>query len=432
MRKTQKHIQVLLAVIAVVLGVAAFAPQLPRPVSAAGGSSGPTNEVIDSTGISINSAVPNPADTSITITGSGTGSGSEVQCAQVNWNPDQGPPPITYTTIAQPIAFVSVGSTLSATGGQGESLNATITSVANNTYQKILCGSGELNQPGGAQLETFNFTYTINTSNYPNGTYTTTVYLGNSYYPTPCVDGTVGDITSICYPNSASATFTVKHSGGTINVNADRLASWYIASQSGSYSNPSPSQSATYPNAPASTYTMYDAATQSTFPYGFADSPTTTGFRNNSSWIFASIIKRAEASQCEINGWTCVLSAGGVVNYNLTTTTCTVIIQTSVNGNVVNMSLPLTYSGPLNSYSYSSAPQSPYSIADSSGSTFTLTVPSSGTWNGYASEYVGTDVSGSTTISYPSTTLSPNPVCSAGGNLTFTAKYMTRPALLVQ
>jgi hypothetical protein len=176
---------------------------------------------------------------------------------------------------------------------------------------------------------------------------------------------------------------------------------------------------------------MIDPATESS-PYGFIDNPTFS--LNGSPNIFASLVKTAEADSC-YDGWVCSLSAGGTVNYVLTTTTCNISVETNVNGNIASISsLPMTFSGPLNSYSYSSTPQTPYSIADSSGSTFTLTLPSTGSWSGYVTDYVGTDVTSSdgTVTSYPATTLSPNPACVAGGSLAFVAKYLTRASMLVQ
>jgi len=130
------------------------------------------------------------------------------------------------------------------------------------------------------------------------------------------------------------------------------------------------------------------------------------------------------------------------VNYNLTTTTCNVTIETSLNGTVKSMgSLPeLTFTGPLNSYSYRSTPQTPYSIADASGSTFTLTVPSLIDWTDpdsgrtFSSGYSGADVTEAdgTVISYPPSTLSPNPSCSAGGSLTYKLNYTTAPILEIK
>ena len=227
-----------------------------------------------------------------------------------------------------------------------------------------------------------------------------------------------------------NSTFTVSPINGTITVNADRTAYWEVtganteASLSGSGASGGPY------TAPADRYTMVDPATESS-PYGFIDNPTYSliGTPN----IFVSLVRTAEASSC--GGWTCDLSVGSTVSYHLTTTTCNISLETNVDGNISNMSsLPMIFSGPLNSYSYTSTPQTPYSIADSSGSTFTLTLPSTGTWSNYTTDYIGTDVTSSdgTVTSYPSTTLSPNPACVAGGSLTFVAKYLTRAVLLVK
>jgi len=275
----------------------------------------------------------------------------------------------------------------------------------------------------------YNVTSTpIDVSSYVPGTYTFTTTITGV-----CIVsfGTPAGSCDTPPPDVTSTTFTIPVPAptGTINVTADRTAKWQItgtdtgASFSGSGTSGGPY------TAPADTYTMIDPTTQSS-PYGFIDNPTYSliGTPN----IFASLIKTAEASSC--GGWVCDLSASGAVHYDLTTTTCSVSVESSVNGNITNLSsLPIKFAGPLNNYSYTSTPQAPYSIADASGSTFTLTLPSTGTWGKYTTDYVGTDVTSNGTVtSYSASTLSPNPDCAAGGSLTFVAKYLTRATLLVQ
>jgi hypothetical protein len=229
------------------------------------------------------------------------------------------------------------------------------------------------------------------------------------------------------YINSNVATSTITING-TINVKADRNTSWVI--QSTTKSLPGSGTAETYTNIPQDKYVMTDQNGNS--PYGFTDAPTTVGLNDNS--FFAHFFNKAYASSCT-GWWTCILSSGGTVNYNLTSTTANVIVQASVNGTVAAVpSLVFTLNGPLNNYSYSSTPHSVYPIADSSGSIFTLSFPSSGTDNaGTVIDYTGTDANcNGTIISYPWTTLNPNPVCPAGGILTITAKYQERAGIQVR
>jgi hypothetical protein len=123
------------------------------------------------------------------------------------------------------------------------------------------------------------------------------------------------------------------------------------------------------------------------------------------------------------------------VNYNLTSTTARVTVQASVNGTVAAVpALTFTLNGPLDSYTYNSTPQATNPIADFSGSTFTVSFPSTGTDNsGTAIDYSGTDANcNGTTVSYPWSTLNPNPACPAGGNLIITAKYQARAGIEVK
>jgi hypothetical protein len=229
------------------------------------------------------------------------------------------------------------------------------------------------------------------------------------------------------YINSNVATSTITING-TINVKADRSTSWFIHGATNSLSGSGTAE--TYTNVNPDKYIMTDVYGNT--PYGFSDTPTTVGIDDRS--FFASLFNKAYASSCT-GWWTCILSSGGTVNYNLTYTTANVIVQASVNGTVAAVpSLLFTLNGPLNNYSYSSTPQSVYPIADSSGSIFTLSFPSSGTDNaGTVIDYTGTDANcNGTIISYPWTTLNPNPVCPAGGNLTITAKYQERAGIQVR
>jgi hypothetical protein len=315
---------------------------------------------------------------------------------------------------------------------------------------------GGLQTPPNGQTTTVNITPGESIT----GTATGTVYCGTtgtlfvedggggfSYSPSPGASKTIpafgsASITISSQPIYADTyvkvdgTLTINinivtsPANGTVTVTADRTANWQIGGQTAGASFSGSGTSGGPYSAPAGTYLLIDPTTQS-YPYGFIDNPTFS--LNGSPNIFASLVKTAEASSC--GGWVCNLSAGGTVNYVLTTTTCNISVETNVDGNIASMSsLPMTFSGPLNSYSYTSTPQTPYSIADSSGSTFTLTLPSIGSWSGYVTDYIGTDVTASdgTITSYPATTLSPNPACVAGGSLTFVAKYLTRAILLVQ
>ena len=343
---------------------------------------------------------------------------------------------ISWLSIS-PYQNLSPGATITVEGGYvGPTIGAYCTYGTTNTgyyddyypngsamdTKVVVDNAGSQTQPGISdtlQPQTGNCNNDTTTGGWPGtGIFTTTITA-------PSSAGTYGVGSSIvaggCTASDASncelhLTYSVASAGGggTITVGADRSALWLIQGMATSYSDPVPSTSATYTNVPPDTYTMYDQATGSTPPYGLSDSPTATS-----------------GSSC--SGWTCDLIAGGTADYHLTTTTCSVSIETSVNGNVTNMtSLPMTFAGPLNSYSYTSTPQTPYSIADASGSTFTLTVPSTGSWNGYTTDYDGTDVTSNGILtSYSPTTLSPNPACSAGGSLRFVAKYLTRASLHV-
>lgn len=214
----------------------------------------------------------------------------------------------------------------------------------------------------------------------------------------------------------------VAPASGTVAVNADRSTSWLIGGGS-SYSGSG--TSATYANSPASSsgtrYNLTDPYLNP--PYGFTDNPTFV-MRNTNS-LLARIVKSAEASDCgNPDTWTCDLSTGGTITFNLSSTQCSITVQTTFNGGsptAIGGGLGYSVSGPVNSSStYSNTSQTFDLVADPSGTTFTLNgFPSTITYGGYTSDLA------SITPSNPYT-------CSGGSSMTFSANYVSRANINVQ
>lgn len=248
---------------------------------------------------------------------------------------------------------------------------------------------------------------------------------------------TLTDGLSANYPfvgGSISKSMFVKSTAGTISVTADRSTSWNIQGSTTSLSGSGTSQ--TYNNVPLGTYGISDPSGNA--PYGFTTTSTVTGMRDD-PWLFAKLFSTANAS----SGGSCVLTAGKTCNYILTSTYSNVIFQTAEysNGVLTSLSTPsYTITGPLNTNSYTSAPQNSSLITDSSGSAITISPPPSIVLpNGTGFDYNGADITCNDsdptrgyTVSFPYSTLNPNVTCYAGDTLTVTAKYTMRAGIGVK
>ena len=342
---------------------------------------------------------------------------------------------------------------LRAYDGNGNLVNSTVNILVQGQAGQD-CSSGPLDQQslGNGQALEATFTYSFNVSSgYQSGQqYTTyvsmtpdveglyqTQYDTNNYatYRDNYNQYTYQQCIAMGWTSSEDCrdywtyyrfTPTVASGSGTLNVSADRPASWNIQ---GCPSNNTCSgtnlRSGSYSNEPAGVpYSITDLSGNSLAQSGFSADNIGTVLRNPAS-IFARIIKTAEASSCLPNGFTCDLSPGGQIVWNLHSQYCALTIKTQVNGNDTALSgLNYTVSGgPGNSpQTLTSTPQTyPQMIADpTSGSTFSLAInsdPSSS--NGYSLDRANS-VTG---LSVP---------CQGGNTGVIIVNYSTRASLNVK
>ncbi len=302
-------------------------------------------------------------------------------------------------------------------------------------------GPIDLDQGGGGAQEYDTFSYHIDMTGFTNGVpFTTYVHIVPSFNGTYQHNGQnvpySDNYTQYTYQQCASMGWSTKEdcrdywsyftytptglppTTGTIKVTADRSASWKVYGNCTGTCTATNATSGTYSGQNPGTYTLEDPSGNSLGASGFSVDNSGTALNNPSS-IFARIINTAEASSCA--GYTCALSAGGTVAWNLHSSYCSLTVQSQVNGtNQALSGLNYTVNGGSGSpQTITSTPQTIQMPADpNSGSNFTATVttePSS--WNSY---------------SIDDNTTAPSATCLGGNTATITMKYLTRAKLNVQ
>ena len=256
---------------------------------------------------------------------------------------------------------------------------------------------------------------------------------GSDQNQTMCAPDPYNPGNTICDNTDGPYTFFVTP-GGTINVSADRSTSWEIiggASLSGS------GTFQTYPNEPASSagtqYTIIDPSGYPMSVHGFTDNPTFV-MRNGDS-LLARIVKSADASSCGIpDEWSCYLTTGGSIDFVLSSTQCSITVQSTLDSGSPSAVAGLSYyvdggPGSGTSATYTNTPQTFQMIADPSGTIFTLdgfSPPSSVAYAGNTSDLQSVTVDGNDVTSSDQWT------CNGGDSMTFSANYISRAGINVQ
>jgi hypothetical protein len=303
---------------------------------------------------------------------------------------------------------VTNSSDIQAYDGQGNPVSLAL-EVGNVATTGDNCqGPIDYSYGGGGEQYYAAFSYQINlSSGYQNGhTYTTYIHIvptNNGYYdfqweetPVPYTDNYQQYSYQQCAAMGWSSTedcrdywsyyrftptgLTPTVTTGTINVTADRSsASWNII---GAANFSGTGTSKQYNGAQTGTYSITDAAYNPLSSDGYAVTNTGTALRNTP--LFARIINTAEASTCTTS-YTCNLTAGGNINYNLASQYCSLTIQSKVNGTVQPLSGLNYYVNGLSTPTITSTPQTIQILADPTKQSL-VTVSDSApptSWNGY-------------------------------------------------